>query len=521
MIRLTRIIEPAFLPLALAFLAASLLRELGLLHLPAGYGLLGYILPLLAVPGLSKTAGFADGRPSMIAVLLFASLVFASGMRFLPLVHSPVPLGYDPGFYRYTLDLYFNALPELPESGLAPWVRQMFEQGFFVLADVFRVLPGLDVVDYLNYVLPLFAGLLALVVFVLTRSLFGPVTGAIAALLYAVSYTQYTAFTLFYLKNVIGLIFLLLAMYALEKKKDGLMALMFAALGIFHRPEFLLFALILVPYFFFHRRRGMLLAALGTGVLIAPFWIPRWDVYWGTIAAGIGSGTMFDFTTYTLTSMAYLPFAVIGFVYLVASQRWNSVLFYFAITCIIVVFQLFFFNRYIIMLDLALIVLAAAGINHSLMSRRGIWKAAGAIAVALIFLVAALPTITESRNISPRIDAGQLQALLWINENAERDAYVLATSRDAPWALGWSGRRVIAPGLFEWSAHDKEAWFEFIESEDPALAREFLDVYPGPVYIYYSRNPGNFLPLEKFRAAGFQEVYPGEGAVVYRYQGGT
>lgn len=517
--RIARATELCFMPLVMLFLILFLLKELGILSMPIGYELFAYVIPLMAIPSLLRVQSTGEQKLSAVPYLLLATLILALGIRLLPLTHNSIPLGYDAGFYKYTMELYYNALPQIPEQELATWVKEMYPQGLFVLSDVMHVTAGTAAIDNINYVFPFLGALIVFPVFAVTRTLFGSRTGVIASILYSISYTQYTAFTMLYFKNILGLTFLLLAIYALEKRKDGLVALMFAAMGIFHRPEFLLFALILIAYFILHRRRGIVLAAIGTAVLIAPFWIPRWEVYWGVLSGTIEGGTFFGFDTYTLVSLAYLPFAAIGIVYLVVNRRLNSILFYFAITCIIVIFQLFFFNRFIIMLDIAIIILAALGINYTLLQKRGWQRMVGTIAIMLVLALGVLPTVTEINTVKPRITEEQLGAVEWIKDNAEDNAYVLATSSDAPWVLGWSERRVIAPGLFEWYLHSKEEWFDFIESEDPEIAQQFLDAYDSPVYIYYSKNPGNYLDLEKFESVYFEKVHD-DGAVVYRYPGG-
>ncbi|MDZ4246205.1 MAG: hypothetical protein U1D67_03695, partial [Dehalococcoidia bacterium] len=469
---------------------------------------------------LLQSRSDGTGKLPVVFFIALGALLFALGIRLLPLIRSSIPLGYDPGFYKYTMELYFNALPRIPEAELASWIRRMHPQGLFLLSDAMHVIAGTTAMDNMRYFFPFLGALVVLPLFVVTRNLFGLRAAGIASLLYAVSYAQYATFTMLYFKNVLGLILLLLAIYALENKKDGVMALMFTALGIFFRPGFLLFALILIPYFLLHRRRGIILAALGTAILIAPFWIPRWEIYWEIVSGGIGGGTLFGFDTYTLVSLAYLPFAAMGAVYLVANRKLYSVVFYFVITSLVVVFQLFFFNRFIIMLDMSVVILAAVGIDRSLLQKRGALRAMGATAALLILVASGLPTLTEAKEISPRLNEGQLRAVEWISENTESNAYVLATSNDAPWVLGWSERRVIAPGLFEWYIQSKEEWFDFFDSTDPEVAREFLDVYDGPVYIYYSKNSGNYLGLEKFQHEYFQEVYNSDEAVVYKYPGG-
>ena len=190
--------------------------------------------------------------------------------------------------------------------------------------------------------------------------------------------------------------------------------------------------------------------------------------------------------------------------------------FYFLISLIIVVFQLFFFKRFIIPLDIVMIILAGVGIDYTLLHRGGVWKVVGVAAVILLLVATGLPTVTAANSIRPLISEEQLGAVEWIRDNAEADAYVLANSNDAPWVLGWSGRRVIAPGLFEWNVHSKDEWISFFREKDPEVAKEFLDVYNGPIYIYYSKNWGNYLGLEKFQGDCFLKVHD-DGAVVYKY----
>jgi len=518
--RIARIIELSFLPVAGVFLTLFLLEQLGALSFCLRYDLLVCALPLLAIPGLLKIGPSEAKFHSGLFFLLAASILLALGLRLFPLIRNSIPLGYDPGFYKYTMELYSNCLPSIPETELAPWIKQMFEQGLFVLSDITHMIAGVSSLDNIKYLFPVLGVLVILPLFVVTRSLFNTRIGIIASLLYAVSCTQYTAFTMLYFKNIIGILILLLAIYALEKKNYGLIAIMFAALGIFHRPEFLLFALILIIYFILNRGRRSIILAVGvSAVLIAPFWIPRLTVYWDAISGGIGEGTFFSYNTYFFVALAYMPFAVIGIMYLILNKRFNSLFIFFTLTCIIVIFQLFFFNRFIIMLDIAIVIMAAVGIEYSLLQKKGILMAASSAAIVLIVIVSVYPTLTEAYEIKPRLNTDQLQALEWIKHNSEHDAFVLATSSDAPWVLGWSERKVVAPGLFDWYIQTKEEWFNFFESDDPEVAKQFMEAYDGPVYIFCSNNPGTDLDPDKFENGFFRKVYD-KGSRVYKYIGG-
>ena len=234
-------------------------------------------------------------------------------------------------------------------------------------------------------------------VFILTRALFNDKVALIASILYAVSYTQYAAFTFLYFKQIIGLIVLLTAIYALEREHYALLVLMYAALGIYHRPAFLLFSLILIPYFIKTRDKRIIFATIAAAVLIAPFWLPRLDINLAMVGGifetavsnikmrqAIGGGSFFDFVRYEWFSLAYLPFALIGAIYLFMKRKWNSLFFYFTINAAIVVFQLFFFRRFIISLDLLFVILAAVGLNYSFLESKKVPTFLGLIAIVFL-----------------------------------------------------------------------------------------------------------------------------------------
>jgi len=531
--KINSIIDLSYLQLVIIFTVLALLEALNVIHLPVDYRIFAIVVALFAIPAVAASQRLEGGTLRKAMPLLFAIFLLALILRVIPYIRYPVPLGYDPGFYKYTFDTYAGALPSIPETGLPLWIKQMYEHGLFVLFSAAHQTAGADSLQFMYYMFPLVSAFLVFPVFIVVRSLFGQRAGLIAALLYAVSFTQFDMFAWFYFKNAFGLMFLLFAIYALEKKKHGLMAVMLAALGIFHRPEFLLFALVLIPYFLVHRRKGIIYACLGAALMILPFWIARWGVNWdtltGTVSSAVtniqtgeplGGGTFFNFTTYTEVALSYIPFALIGLFYLILRRNWNSIFFYFVINLVIVVFELFFFRRFIIPLDIVVIVLAALGIEYGLLQRRRVPRFIIAPVLVLIVVAAAVPTIDSVKDTKPLITGKQLEAVEWLRDNAEGDAYALALSHDAPWVLGWSGHSVIAPGLFEWDRYTREQWFDFFATNDSQAARDFLDVYQSPIYIFYAKNPDNcYLGFEKFDDEYFQVVYD-DDAIIYKYEGG-
>jgi len=517
----------SYVQLCMIFVLALLLKELNILPFYyLNFKLFAYILPLFSIPALMQLKKSETNKIPNTWVILSILFVFILAVRLVPYLHTQVPLGYDPGFYKYAIEIYANSLPDIPESTLPVWLKSVFPQGLFVLTDALHIFAGFDAIGFFKILFPFLCAFLVLPVFVLTRDLFDERSAIIASVLYALSYTQYTMFTYLYFKNVIGLIFLLLAIFLLERKKYAPLILMYAALGIYHRPEFLLFSLIIVAYFLRVRDKNIIYTVIATVILIAPFWLPRLSdnllMLQGVANTAItnvqlsqpeGGGTFFGFDKYEQVSLAYLPFGLIGVIYVLLQKKWSGLLYGFLINAAIVVFQLFFFKRLIISLDILLIIFAGAGLNYGFIESE-VPKKLGIAALLLLLMSSGIVLIDQVTHTRPLMNNEQLDAVKWLSSNTEPDAYILATSYDAPWVLGWSGRRVIAPGLFEWDEHNRSEWIEFLISKDPVAAKDFLSDRDAPVHIFKSKNPGNVLELQKIisndyiiREDNYTEIY--------------
>lgn len=526
-----KIIESSYIQLAIIFTITIFLKEIGVLQVSSiNFILFAFILPIFAIAALLRAGGDEIHKVRYAVVIIVLIVLFVFIVRVIPYSNNSVPLGYDPGIYKYAMDTYIGSLPQIPERDLPLWIKVTFEQGILVLMDVMHIFTSITPQDSFLYLMPFFCAILVLPVFILTRAIFNESAALIASILYAVSYTQYTAFTYLYFKNILGLFFLLLAIYALEKKKYILLGIMYAALGIYHRPEFLLFSLILIPYFIKNRSKGIISATLIAAILILPFWFERFIMNLEMISGvgqtlisslqgeTIGGGTFFGPDEYKWFSLAYLPFGLIGILYLLVQKKWNALLFYLLINGAIVVFKLFFYNRLIISLDIVLIILASAGIYHAFLKSKDVPRYVTVAAVCLLVFASGIITLESAYTSKPLINEKQLDAVGWISSNTPPDSYVLATSYDAPWVLGWSNRKVLAPGMFEWDNSGKEKWLKFLATNDSSEAENFLKKHDAKVYIFYSFNKFNWMNLEKFNNSSFTKILI-KDAVVYRYDG--
>ncbi len=534
-------LQYSYLQLCLIFVLAILLKELDIFSLQTlNYRLFAYILPLLSIPALLHLKENEDNkveghRTQAIGLILTVIFLFIFIVRLLPYMQTDVPLGYDPGFYKYAMDMYIDTLPDIPEDSLPGWLRSMYPQGLFVLTSLLHIFAGFDPLEIFGVLFPFICAFLVLPVYALSKQVFNERVAVIAALLYALSYTQYTMFTFLYIKNVIGLILLLLALYLLEKKAYPPLVVIYAGLGIYHRPEFLLFSLILIPHIIHYSKRSFTLniALSGTvfitGLLILPFWLPRLsenllilqDVI-GNLLYNIrsstsarGGGTFFDLGVYELVSLTYLPFGIIAAFYVLLKRKWSCLFYGLLISGIIVIFQLFFYNRLIIPFDLLLIIFAGAGLDYAFIGSQDLPKKAAMAALCLLFISSGLILTDQVYGTKPLLTENQLDDIEELSKT-DNDAYILATSYDAPWVLGWSSHRVLAPGLFQWDIHNRSEWMEFLATDDPEKAIQFLSQWNETIYIYHSYNTGNALDLEKFNNSAFIKKWDNE-SIVYEF----
>jgi hypothetical protein len=428
-----KIIESSYIQLAIIFTIAVFLKEISILPVSSiNFILFAFILPIFAIAALLRTRKDEIHKVRYVTVVILIIVLFVFAVRIIPYSNNSVPLGYDPGIYKYAMDTYIGSLPQIPEGNLSLWIKITFEQGILVLMDVMHIFTSITPQDSFLYLMPFFCAILVLPVFILTRTIFNESIAIIASVLYAVSYTQYTAYTYLYFKNIIGLFFLLLAIYALEKRKYILLSIMYAALGIYHRPEFLLFSLILIPYFIKNRSKGIIYATLGAAILILPFWSERLIINLEMISGvgqnlisnlqgeAVGGGTFFGPEEYKWFSLVYLPFGLIGALYVLVRKKWDAVLFYFLINGAIVVFKLFFYNRLIISLDIVLIILASAGIYYAFLKSRDAPRYVTVAAVCLLIFASGIITLESAYTSKPLINEKQLNTIGWISSNTPR-----------------------------------------------------------------------------------------------------
>jgi len=471
------------------------------------------ILAIFAIFTLKENDNF-EIKQYFILLPLFLIII----TRAIPFLFSKIPLGYDVGIYKYAFDIYQSSLPNIPYQ-TTQWFTNTFPLGFAAVIDTLTI-AGFNTSLLLTIGLIFLEILLGLALYITTKKLFNKEIAFFSLLLFSVSIAQFKTFSYFYYKNIIALIFLLIAFYLLKSKKYIPFVLVSVMIGSIHQPTFLLFALIAVIYSLINYKELKYTIPSGIAIILLtlPFYIDRLkelilDNIQPIITANIGAGTFITFLQYQFLSIAYLPFAALGFFYLIKKKDYTFALIWFIINFIIVFFQLIFFNRFIIHLDIIFIITAGIGIFYLIKDNK---KLGYTIAIILL-LSATFLTLKDAAASKPLITEENLK-LIQSLQNTEQNSYVMATSSSlSPWVLGYSGRETIAPGLFDLNKWDLEQWKRFWSANNYNDIRDLMLDYSNlkPMYIVAYKGQLN---LNKFNDKCFSLYDKTNNLFIYKLE---
>ena len=526
------VFEDVFIKLSLVSLLLLLFCVLTDLHILRMEMFIPVLL-LLSIPYMIEPDRKGEKKridTKIVWIVLASVSILAVFNRYYQYLFTNVPPGYDPGLYKYGFETYISGLPYIPEGELPAWFKEMFPQGIFLLGDMLYVVAGFGPTEVITIFTPLVCGFMVLPVFAVSENIYGQRGALISAFIYLLSATQYILFEYSYMKNILGLFLILIAILLLQKERYIVVAIIYAALSIYHRPHFLLLSIVLLFWLLETRDRKIYLTFIIAAVLMLPFWIHRMELGISMIKglAGVAlnslrgeassqGGTFLTFSKYTYLSLPYITFGVLGFMKMLLDKRRDPVFYFTLITGILVIFRIVFFRRYLATLDILLIILSGGCIEKILLEQRKELLVYGNIILLLIMLAGSALIYGQMAEDNRLISDGDLRDIEWMAANVGPESYILTNAYDAPWVLGWGKHPVVAPGLFQWDIYTQEEWTEFLRTSDPQQAIEFISMNKESTYIYYSANTID-TESDKYSSKEFQLIRENKGKV-YRYTG--
>jgi hypothetical protein len=205
------------------------------------------------------------------------------------------------------------------------------------------------------------------------------------------------------------------------------------------------------------------------------FWQAGFDANGATESTGQFVSPWF----FIRSTVIYLFFGLIGLWQYGKKQKLLALIFVFSLLGALA--QIVFYRRLFVWLDLMLIMFASAFLADWLSS---LWKF-GIIKIAIIlfcmFTVFSISRYTYLKQ--PLISVAEFAAVQ--AAGLTKSEYILsASSRYVPWLYGYTDKKIIAAGMFEFNKWTYDEWLIFWLGEDQGKIKELLGRYQGEVYIF-------------------------------------
>lgn len=387
--------------------------------------------------------------------------------------------GYDYGFYSYAIThTNLHSLPYL--------FGQVNDYGnhLHVIFNTLRLpqIPSLEISFYAFGAITIFL----LFLYLSKKSLWTSVIGSVW-FIFSVAQTQ--VFTMFLWKTSYGLLLMLLFFIFFESKKYRLASISILLMLISHKTTVVMTLLSTSFYsaVTYIKQKSTLACLLLAGAVIALIYLfpfGGWSDFVQLNHNVAKQGIFMSFKTYLLFSWYLWPFAIYSLYESIKNKTTTLWLWLLVVSFIWIVFGLTLWERMIIYLDLALIIIAARTAGKLIVKLPNIYLKTG---VAIMLLAVSLwqyqawlpsikPQISESEILEIHNFAGEHQ-----------NSFVLALgAKDAPWLLAnLSGNiRLGAPGLFEDFATQDDWQTLWINPNN----QSFYQHFPSPLYLYQKDN---------------------------------
>jgi len=414
--------------------------------------------------------------------IIWAAAILIIILRIIPYIGNSVPIGYDAAFYTAAIDQY-------SENRLEEWFYNWSPPGLFVFTNVFKAF-GVRTDVILTAGVILFELLLGLMVYLAAAELFNKKSAAFAFLLYSVSLAQYETFQLMYLKNIAGMIFMLAAILFIQRKQYLLTAASGIMIAALHRPSFLLFGICYLAYTILQVKNrkefaklfitGAVMLAAALSLYISMRGSQFFSVHFNELAQQ-SAGSFPTFVQYLFRTLPYIVFSGLGYIFAIRKRKFNIIFLWCTITFLVVSLKLFFYNRFVIFLDVAFVILAGYGLSTLHSTKKNLITAAIAIITAAMLITTGMAAIKAQTNISPE----EYAFMQNIQKTTEQDSTIISNMvEDAHWLEALTKRHIAAPGMFDYGKWTHTEWRRYWSAKNFEQVKDLMDRHPRPLYIY-------------------------------------
>ena len=299
--------------------------------------------------------------------LILVPIILLLGTRLIPYADNDIPLGYDPGMYKSLFEHNHASLQDgkLEETN---WGKSMHPLGVSFIINLLMSL-GFSSNSLVQFGIIFFDMLIILGLYLVGREFFNKEVAIISTFFYSFSTVAFETFYLNYYKNIIGIFLILVSIYLFRKRKFFSGILTGGFLGGLHRPSFVVFGGSYLFNWFAKRGWKLFLSGILIILVTLTFYLDR--IYkmitpiikatGESLVQNTGSGTFISLDQFVFGSLLFIGLFWIGFISYIKEKRFNYLFFWATLTGIVVLFELFFYNRMIIFLNTIIIIFSSYG----------------------------------------------------------------------------------------------------------------------------------------------------------------
>jgi hypothetical protein len=436
-----------------------------------------------------------SSRKFSLGIFTFGILLL--GKFLAPLFLFDVPLGYDPGIYRYLFLQYAESIRHFSLPELAPWALE-YPPGLFVLAAPLLI-AGLPVDVLIGWMWNLVPVLLACVLAWVMYKREGRAVGVCVLLIALLSQAYFDGFFAMYYKVYVSLILTVCTYHFAEKLSMWFIPCALAAVMI-HQQTGLILTLALGIWWILSLKtrwkdpvfRKLSVALVVSAVIALLWYLPQWErAIWSPLKSIIllrgdnaPAGAFPDASFYVRTMGIVLMLGIFGMIINLRKERGSLWQLSVLVCAIFIIGKLVFYKRFYLQLDFFLMPFAAIALVW-------IWKHASTIwaraFLVLVLVVQAIVGLQSMKLRTPIFGASELSQIKALAEVIEPDAAVIAMENiSGMWLRGWLPSHAVgAPGLFDYPDWKYEDWEVFIDGSR-SERRSLLGGLQGPVYFFLS-----------------------------------
>jgi len=423
-----------------------------------------------------------------IVVLLIAKFFYS-------LFVFDVPLGFDPGMYRYLFVKYAREFPPFSLPDLRPWAQE-YPFGLFIITS-YLIKAGIPMDWFLGWIWNLFPVILLCTYAFIVYEKEGKSAGVLLLLIGFLSIAFYDGFAQMYWKTYLSLLFLIISFRFFEK--ESLMMLPFAALTILSHSQtglilgltFAVWWLINLPLEWRNMQFRKWTAVFAFAALLGLVWyFPYWErAFWSPFKSVIllrgqsaPAGNFPSAFFFIKNGAVVFLLGAAGWLNsLVKDKKKISVCLWQiapAVCAVFIVFRLVFYNRFFLQLDFFLMYFAATYL-------KAVWRGRDYFLRAVLIVLVCVQgylSVKQMLRWEPRFNKEELSEIAKIPEFVEKDAHIIALENNAAvWLLGWlPDYHTGGPGLFDFPAWTYPQWERFIygSHDERLLLMRSIDVHP-------------------------------------------